>query len=275
MFKYILVMMSVNDTPTLPIALKINDLNTGYHDSTEISDINALVALVNYTLFKYSELADDEVLNGADHLFTSYGFACNFDTWIIDGNEFRYHSMREITADEFNLLNSLKLLSLVDPFNYEEIFLSKGGVYKFDDYMSSLSSGFKQQIVQDFKNIAFNLTQNIHPDLAYVIDIADLLSSYNFGQKLELINIVNKDLKSRSYNSYTLEESFCGNDFQLVFSNYTTQHFNQSHLTIEPLNFEIIINDEVMQDTQISDVMLNYGYIINLIKTDLYRNTFE
>lgn len=271
MFKYILVMMSVNETPTLPIAIQLSDFNTGYYDTSEFSEIPALLAILNYTLFKYSPFDDDD-FNDVDYFFLNYDFECKTDSWSINGNEYRYHSIKEISFDDFRKLNSLNLLSLVNPFNYEGKYLTKDGCYKFDDYMSSLANSFKNQIINDFKKVAFDLSHTENLVKTNAIEISDLLSSYPFGSTLEHIDTVANDDGSRSYNSFTLEGCFCSKEIQLIFSNYTTQHKNREFSLILPLDFEIMINDEVMED---DEVLQHYGYMVNLIKTDLYKNTFK
>lgn len=274
MYKYILVMMSVNDTPTLPVAIQLSDFNTGYYDTTDVSEIPALLAFINYTLFKYSPFDDDD-LNDVDYFFINYNFDCHSDTWIIDRNEYRYHNIKEITYEEFQKLNSLNLLGIVNPFNYEGKYLTKNGSYKFNDYMSSLTTSFKNQFVKDFKKVAFDLNSKDHLDNLHAINIADLLSSYNFGSCLENICTVNKNDGSRLYKSYTLDGSFSGDDIQLVFSNYVTVNGVQEYTSIEPINFEILINDEEIDNTELDEIVNHYGYMINIIKTDLYKNTFK
>lgn len=267
-------MMSVNDTPTLPIAIQLGDFNTGYYDTTDLKEIPALISLINFTLFKYSEF-DDYSINDVDYFVINYDFKCNHDTWCIDGNEFRYHRMSEISFDDFRKLNSLNLLSLVNPFNYEGKYLTHSGIYKFEDYMDSLSHSMKCQLVKDFKKIAFDLNHKSKMIEPFEQHVGELIATYNFGQKLEHVETVNSDSKSRSYNSFTLESSFSGDDVQLVFSNYTSQVIGQTYCSIEPLYFEILLNGDPINCKELAKFNEHYGYMIDMIKTDLYKNTFN
>ena len=44
---------------------------------------------------------------------------------------------------------------------------------------------------------------------------------------------------------------------------------------IEPLNLEIMLEDEQCFDDEYASLVVECEYVFNLIKTDLYTNTFE
>ncbi|PSD34452.1 hypothetical protein C7E16_15075 [Acinetobacter radioresistens] len=54
MYKYLMMNLAINETSALPIGIRICDFNIGLYVSKKISEVPALMAFVNYTLFKYS-----------------------------------------------------------------------------------------------------------------------------------------------------------------------------------------------------------------------------
>ena len=44
---------------------------------------------------------------------------------------------------------------------------------------------------------------------------------------------------------------------------------------VEPLNIEIMLEEEQCFDDEYANLLTECQYVLNLIKTDLYTNTFE
>ena len=61
MYKYLMMNLAINETSALPIGIRICDFNIGLYGSKKISEVPALMALVNYTLFKYSSYESEEL----------------------------------------------------------------------------------------------------------------------------------------------------------------------------------------------------------------------
>ena len=61
MYKYLMMNLAINETSALPIGIRICDFNIGLYVSKKISEVPALMAFVNYTLFKYSSYESEEV----------------------------------------------------------------------------------------------------------------------------------------------------------------------------------------------------------------------
>lgn len=49
MYKYLMMNLAINETSALPIGIRICDFNIGLYGSKKISEVPALMALVNYT----------------------------------------------------------------------------------------------------------------------------------------------------------------------------------------------------------------------------------
>ena len=49
MHKYLMMNLAINETSALPIGIRICDFNIGLYGSKKISEVPALMALVNYT----------------------------------------------------------------------------------------------------------------------------------------------------------------------------------------------------------------------------------
>ncbi len=274
MHKYLMMNLAINETSALPIGIRICDFNIGLYASKKISEVPALMALVNYTLFKYSSYESEE-LEDIETLLEEHDFKTRYDSWEISGDSFYVLGFKEITKDEFELLQKLDLLTVVDEYNYHHKLLSNHGEHNFDEYFKNFNESKEQEILKQFKDIAFNLKSDAPLNSTFAQDVIELLTTYKFGTALEPIDSTHSDTRNRSYFSHTLEGDFASGAIQVIISNYKETGVKNPYSVIEPLNLEIMLEDEQCFDDEYASLVVECEYVFNLIKTDLYTNTFE
>lgn len=274
MHKYLMMNLAINETSALPIGISICDFNIGLYASKKISEVPALMALVNYTLFKYSSYESEE-LEDIKTLLEEHDFKTRYDSWEISGDSFYVLGFKEITKDEFELLQKLDLLTVVDEYNYHHKLLSNHGEHNFDEYFKNFNESKEQEILKQFKDIAFNLKSDAPLNSTFAQDVIELLTTYKFGTALEPIDSTHSDTRNRSYFSHTLEGDFASGAIQVIISNYKETGVKNPYSVIEPLNLEIMLEDEQCFDDEYASLVVECEYVFNLIKTDLYTNTFE
>lgn len=96
-----------------------------------------------------------------------------------------------------------------------------------------------------------------------------------FGTALELIDSNHSDIRNRFYYSHTLEGDFASGAIQVIISNYKETGVKEPYTVVEPLNIEIMLEEEQCFDDEYANLLTECQYVLNLIKTDLYTNTFE
>ncbi|WP_430598704.1 hypothetical protein [Acinetobacter baumannii] len=274
MHKYLMMNLAINETSALPIGIRICDFNIGLYASKKISEVPALMALVNYTLFKYSSYESEE-LEDIKTLLEEHDFKTRYDSWEISGDSFYVLGFKEITKDEFELLQKLDLLTVVDEYNYHHKLLSNHGEHNFDEYFKNFNESKEQEILKQFKDIVFNLKSDAPLNSTFAQDVIELLTTYKFGTALEPIDSTHSDTRNRSYFSHTLEGDFASGAIQVIISNYKETGVKNPYSVIEPLNLEIMLEDEQCFDDEYASLVVECEYVFNLIKTDLYTNTFE
>ncbi len=274
MHKYLMMNLAINETSALPIGIRICDFNIGLYASKKISEVPALMALVNYTLFKYSSYESEE-LEDIETLLEEHDFKTRYDSWEISGDSFYVLGFKEITKDEFELLQKLDLLTVVDEYNYHHKLLSNHGEHNFDEYFKNFNESKEQEILKQFKDIAFNLKSDAPLNSTFAQDVIELLTTYKFGTALEPIDSTHSDTRNRFYFSHTLEGDFASGAIQVIISNYKETGVKNPYSVIEPLNLEIMLEDEQCFDDEYANLVVECEYVFNLIKTDLYTNTFE
>ena len=274
MYKYLMMNLAINETSALPIGIRICDFNIGLYVSKKISEVPALMAFVNYTLFKYSSYESEE-LEDIKTLLEEHDFKTRYDSWEISGDSFYVLGFKEITKDEFELLQKLDLLTVVDEYNYHHKLLSSHGEHKFDEYFKDFNESKEQEILKRFKDIAFNLKTDDSLNTVFAQDVIELLTTYKFGTALEPIDSTHSDTRNRFYFSHTLEGDFASGAIQVIISNYKETGVKNPYSVIEPLNLEIMLEDEQCFDDEYASLVVECEYVFNLIKTDLYTNTFE
>ena len=274
MHKYLVMNLAINETSALPIGIRICDFNIGLYASKKISEVPALMALVNYTLFKYSSYESEE-LEDIETLLEEHDFKTRYDSWEISGDSFYVLGFKEITKDEFELLQKLDLLTVVDEYNYHHKLLSNHGEHKYDEYFKNFNESKEQEILKQFKDIAFNLKSDAPLNSTFAQDVIELLTTYKFGTALEPIDSTHSDTRNRFYFSHTLEGNFASRAIQVIISNYKETGVKNPYSVIEPLNLEIMLEDEQCFDDEYANLVVECEYVFNLIKTDLYTNTFE
>mgnify|MGYP000013432168 FL=1 len=274
MYKYLMMNLAINETSALPIGIRICDFNIGLYVSKKISEVPALMAFVNYTLFKYSSYESEE-LEDIKTLLEEHDFKTRYDSWEISGDSFYVLGFKEITKDEFELLQKLDLLTVVDEYNYHHKLLSNHGEHNFDEYFKNFNESKEQEILKQFKDIAFNLKSDAPLNSTFAQDVIELLTTYKFGTALEPIDSTHSDTRNRSYFSHTLEGDFASGAIQVIISNYKETGVKNPYSVIEPLNLEIMLEDEQCFDDEYASLVVECEYVFNLIKTDLYTNTFE
>ena len=79
MYKYLMMNLAINETSALPIGIRICDFNIGLYVSKKISEVPALMAFVNYTLFKYSSYESGE-LEDIKTLLEEHDFKTRYDS---------------------------------------------------------------------------------------------------------------------------------------------------------------------------------------------------
>lgn len=269
-----MMMLAINETSALPIGIRISELNIGLHSSKKLSEVPALMSLINYTLFKYSSYEREE-LEDIETLLEEHDFKTRYDCWEISGDSFYILGFKELTKDEFELLQKLELLTVADEYNYQNKLLMSTGELNFDNYFKDFNESKEQEVLKQFKEIAFNLKSDCKFNSVLHEDIIDLLSLYKFGSSLEQICSTHSDIKNRSYFSHTIEGNYGSNEIQVIISNYKETGVNNSYTVVEPLNIEIMIDDKQCLDDDVANLVSECEYVFNLIKTDLYANTFE
>lgn len=274
MHNYLMMNLAINETSALPIGIRICDFNIGLYASKKISEVPALMALVNYTLFKYSSYESEE-LEDIETLLEEHDFKTRYDSWEISGDSFYVLGFKEITKDEFELLQKLDLLTVVDEYNYHHKLLSNHGEHKYDEYFKNFNESKEQEILKQFKDIAFNLKSDAPLNSTFAQDVIELLTTYKFGTALEPIDSTHSDTRNRFYFSHTLEGNFASRAIQVIISNYKETGVKNPYSVIEPLNLEIMLEDEQCFDDEYANLVVECEYVFNLIKTDLYTNTFE
>ena len=274
MHKYLMMNLAINETSALPIGIRSCDFNIGLYASKKISEVPALMALVNYTLFKYSSYESEE-LEDIKTLLEEHDFKTRYDSWEISGDSFYVLGFKEITKDEFELLQKLDLLTVVDEYNYHHKLLSNHGEHKYDEYFKNFNESKEQEILKQFKDIAFNLKSDAPLNSTFAQDVIELLTTYKFGTALEPIDSTHSDTRNRFYFSHTLEGNFASRAIQVIISNYKETGVKNPYSVIEPLNLEIMLEDEQCFDDEYANLVVECEYVFNLIKTDLYTNTFE
>lgn len=274
MYKYLMMNLAINETSALPIGIRISDFNIGLYGSKKLSEVPALMSLVNYTLFKYSSYELEE-LEDIETLLDEHDFKTRYDSWTITGDSFYILGFKEITKAQFDLLQKLDLLTAVDEHNYQNAFLSANGEYKFDHYFKDFNESKEQEILKKFKKIAFNLKSDAHLNSTFAQDVIELLTTYKFGTALEPIDSNHSDIRNRFYFSHTLEGDFASGAIQVIISNYKETGVQEPYTLIEPLNIEIMLEEEQCFDDEYENLLTECQYVLNLIKTDLYANTFE
>lgn len=273
MYKYLLIMLSINQTSALPIGIRISDFNIGLYGSKKLSEVPALVSLINYTLFKYSSYEREELEDIAT-LLDEHDFKTRYDSWQISEDSFYVLGFKEVSKENFELLRQLDLLNVADEYNYQNAFLSANGKHKIDEYFKDFNVSKEQEILNQFKAIAFSLNSDAKLDSEFFNNVIEILSLYKFGTALEEICTVNQIEKSRSYHSHTLEVEYGGCSIQVIFSNYKERGIKENYVVVEPINIEIMVNDEQCNDIDLSKILSECEYTLNLIKTDLYANTY-
>ena len=226
------------------------------------------------TLFKYSSYESEE-LEDIETLLEEHDFKTRYDSWEISGDSFYVLGFKEITKDEFELLQKLDLLTVVDEYNYHHKLLSNHGEHKYDEYFKNFNESKEQEILKQFKDIAFNLKSDAPLNSTFAQDVIELLTTYKFGTALEPIDSTHSDTRNRSYFSHTLEGDFASGAIQVIISNYKETGVKNPYSVIEPLNLEIMLEDEQCFDDEYANLVVECEYVFNLIKTDLYTNTFE
>ncbi|AWL27348.1 hypothetical protein DJ533_01365 (plasmid) [Acinetobacter defluvii] len=274
MYKYLMMNLAINETSALPIGIRICDFNIGLYVSKKISEVPVLMAFVNYTLFKYSSYESEE-LEDIKTLLEEHDFKTRYDSWEISGDSFYVLGFKEITKDEFELLQKLDLLTVVDEYNYHHKLLSSHGEHKFDEYFKDFNESKEQEILKRFKDIAFNLKTDDSLNTVFAQDVIELLTTYKFGTALELIDSNHSDIRNRFYYSHTLEGDFASGAIQVIISNYKETGVKEPYTVVEPLNIEIMLEEEQCFDDEYANLLTECQYVLNLIKTDLYTNTFE
>ena len=266
-------MLAINQTSALPIGIRISDFNIGLYGSKNLSEVPALTSLINYTLFKYSSYEHEELEDIAT-LLDEHDFKTLYDSWEISDDSFYILGFKEVSKENFDLLKKLDLVAVADEYNYQNAFLSANGDHKFDEYFKNFNELKAQEILKCFKEVAFNLNSDAKLDSEFCNNVIDILSLYKFGTALEEIYIVNDFEKSRTCHSHTLEGEYSGNDIKVIFFNYKERGINEHYEVIEPMNIEIMVNDEQCNHDDLSKILSECEYILNLIKTDLYANTY-
>lgn len=133
----------------------------------------------------------------------------------------------------------------------------------------------EQEILKRFKDIAFNLKTDDSLNTVFAQDVIELLTTYKFGTALELIDSNHSDIRNRFYYSHTLEGDFASGAIQVIISNYKETGVKEPYTVVEPLNIEIMLEEEQCFDDEYANLLTECQYVLNLIKTDLYTNTFE
>lgn len=106
MHKYLMMNLAINETSALPIGIRICDFNIGLYASKKISEVPALMALVNYTLFKYSSYESEE-LEDIETLLEEHDFKTRYDSWEISGDSFYVLDLKKLQKTSLNYCKNL------------------------------------------------------------------------------------------------------------------------------------------------------------------------
>lgn len=267
-------MLAINQTSALPIGIRISDLNIGLYTSKKLSEVPALVSLINHTLFEYSSYEQEELEDIAT-LLEEHDFKTCYDSWKISDDSFYVLGFKEVSEESFELLKKLDLVSVLDEYNHHNAFLSANGEHKLDHYFKDFNEAKEQEILNQFKAIAFNLQSDTLLNTTFSQDIVDLLSLYKFGTSLEQVSSTHSDIKNRMYFTHTLEGDYATGFIQVIISSYKETGVQDKYEVVEPLNIEIMVNEEQCFGDEYANIVRECEYVLSLIKTDLYANTFS
>lgn len=275
MNKYLLLNLTCNNQQILPIGIIVNDMNAGFYHGTEISNFPALMSLLNFSVFEY-ESFDDIEDDSLDVFLINYNFNVLSDSWSISDSKFRYLSITEVSKEEFTLLQKIGMVSVADQFNYCNKYFANSEPYKFEEYWYNFSKSIYTEILEDYKGIVFNLVKHSRVPFSVSDIFCDLLSTYTYSKKLEVIDSCSVDGKWRTYNRFELTYSVAGIDYTLGFFNYTISKGDTNELiSIEPMHIEFLIESDEVEDSLRHKLVSHLSYELQIICTDLYRNTYE
>lgn len=275
MNKYLLLNLTCNNQQILPIGIIVNDMNAGFYHGTEISNFPALMSLFNYSVFEY-ESFDDIEDDCLDVFLTNYNFSVLSDSWSISDSKFRYISIKEVSEQEFNFLIRLGMVSVVNQFNYGNRYFTSTAPYKFEEYWSNFSKSFYTMVIDAYKSYVFNLQKHLNEPCSITENFCELISKYQYNQKLEVIDSCSVDNKWRTYNRFELTYSVAGEDYTIGFFNYTDSKDEiKDYISIDPMHIEFLIDSNEVENKLSEKLLSELSYQIQIICSDLYRNTYD
>lgn len=275
MQKYILFHFSVNGVPSTPVCMGINDLNVGAYSAKKISEIPALLAFLNYTLFNYENF-DHSDYDDAQDLLEQHNGRFSLNHWSISDSSFTFQKMTELAKEDVAVFRKYPFIQFLDELFNPLIYLTPERGNALSAIDSKLDYHLHEEMVSQFNEIAFDLTKAkaLSGDLTI---FRNLIEGYQFDNfnTLDSIDCVHLDGNTRDYMGHSLDISYPDKDYEISFSLYKDREDGERNYIIHPMTIELLLNGSPIDENLSNLAMEHWGYELNLILTDLYRNTFE
>lgn len=275
MQKYILIHFSVNQVPATPVCIGINDLNAGAFSAKKISEVPALLAFLNYTFFNYEAFEHAEY-DDAQDLLEQHNGRFSLNCWDISDSSFTFNKITELAKEDVAVFRKYPFIQFLDNSVNPLIYLTPERGNALSAVDTELDHHLHVEMISQFNKIAFDLTKTkaLSGDLTI---FRNLIEGYQFDNfnTLDSIDCDYQDGNTRDYMGHSLDIGYPKKDYEISFSLYKDRKDGERNCTIHPMTIELLLNGSPIDENLSNLAKEHWGYELNLILTDLYRNTFE